>query len=153
RLDDARAGGPVPLLAPTSAHPRLRLRDAPGSGGHPDGPVPLVEIMSGSRLTAERDLVIHDVAQVVLGLGCWLIFLWPVVVSVTLSKCSPSWQLPPTGPAPPGSLPWLALAALAVWPFVLPYTQPSQQRRREVEKLFAKGHIGAALETMSRHAP
>jgi hypothetical protein len=44
-----------------------------------------------------------------------------------------------------------AVLALAVWPFVLPYTQSEQRLRHRVERELRAGRVAAALETMSAH--
>ncbi len=113
-------------------------------------PVPLIDVMGGIRLS-ERDQVMRGVALAVGQLGCYSLLVWVVGLLFVIGTRVPSWQPPVTTGGRPGTLPWLAVAALAVWPFVLPHTQPAQQRRREVERLYAQGEIGAAVAEMSRH--
>lgn len=114
-------------------------------------PVPLIDVMGGIRLS-ERDQVMRGVALAVGQLGCYSLFVWVIGLLFVIGARVPFWQPPTSAGGRPGSLPWLAVAALAVWPFVLPHAQPPQQRRREVEKLHAQGEFAAAVAAMSRHA-
>ena len=55
------------------------------------------------------------------------------------------------GTAPIGAAEWLSIAAVG-WAAALPFTQPEQQLRRQVEALMKNGQIRDALALMSRHA-
>ncbi len=119
-------------------------------------PVPIMDIMGGIRLN-ESELVMKSAALVVLqggicSLPLWLIgAIWAGIVS------KPAWQVDPIvhGKSSRSSWPmWgLAWGSLAIWTFILPFTQPEQILRRRVEQQLAKGQITAALAEMSAHPP
>jgi hypothetical protein len=113
-------------------------------------PVPLIDVMGGIRLS-ERDAILRGVACAICQLGVCTLPFWCLGSLVASIRSKPTWQLSTQADGRPGSLPWLALASLIVWLFVLPVTQPPQIRRYQVDRLFAKKRIGEALEEMSRH--
>ena len=113
-------------------------------------PLPVIDFMGGIR-TSERDRVLRTVAHNVCCLGVVSLPVWAVCVMNVLATSKPTWQLRGEERKGAGTLPWLAFAALAVWPFILPHTQPPQQRRRAVEKIYARGKLAEAVAELSRH--
>lgn len=116
-------------------------------------PVPLIDVMGGIRLS-ERDQILRNTAAAITQLSCCSLPFWLGGILYVLDHTT---KLTPrelrSHPVRVGSLAWLAVASLAVWPFVLPYTQPAQMRRYEIEKLFRESRVAEALEEMSRHRP
>lgn len=47
----------------------------------------------------------------------------------------------------------LGWVSIAVWAFILPFTQPEQARRYEVERALQAGNATAAIELLSSHSP
>lgn len=117
-------------------------------------PVPLIDVMGGLRLS-ERDRLLRSVTANVLCLsflGFWVTLLG-TVLPIARGRPTRPWNARPDRAAGVGYLPWLAAAALAVWPFVLPFTQPAQVNRRALERLFAQRRFDDGLAELSRHEP
>lgn len=122
-------------------------------------PLPIFNIMGGIRLSASERLI-QETAMFV---GCFGWLSWPVwlaSVGIIAGRSDRSWK--PALPAEPpqaaeARLSWrlrgLVVASLAVWAFVLPFTQPEQQLRRQTERLFAEEKLSEALALMSEHEP
>jgi hypothetical protein len=119
-------------------------------------PFPLIDLMSGVRLT-EGEVLVRNVAHVTAVLGGCTLPLWLFCGLVTRLTTRPRWQSPALagGPAARPSLALWALAAgsVAVWCAVLPFTQPEQQLRYRVERSLREGQVRAALAEMSAHDP
>jgi hypothetical protein len=45
----------------------------------------------------------------------------------------------------------MAATAILIWPFILPVTQPEQQRRRMAEEMIMARDFSAAFKFMSQH--
>jgi hypothetical protein len=115
-------------------------------------PVPVVDVMSGSRF-GEREQILGGAAWCVLHFGgCFFLFLLYGGFEV-LRQSNPRWELPSArlDRRPSGALGCLALTSVLIWALILPFTQPAQVLRRGVERSFAAGHVAEALAEMSRH--
>jgi hypothetical protein len=117
-------------------------------------PLPVFSIMGGIRLS-ESEQIIQATAFFVGAIG---ILSWPIwlIGSVVMAAKA----LPPQSSVATSSMDrktmslpmWgLGVVSLTVWLFILPVTQPEQQRRRRVEVLLREGHIEQAIEVMSAH--
>jgi hypothetical protein len=113
--------------------------------------LPLIGTMGGVRPPHGKETVatiqemffcvaLFPCSGLVVLLGDWL---W--------GKKRPTWRVSPEEhPTLPWGLGLFALASVAVWAAVLPYTQPEQQRYR-VERALARGHYPEALAEFSAH--
>ncbi len=119
-------------------------------------PVPLIDVMSGSRLS-EGDRLLKEAAGTLLGLGLLSLPVWLGGAFFFRHNSQPSWLAQARGPYSQGcpSRPLWALAAfsLGIWVFILPLTQPPQQLRSRVEAAFQRRDIAGALAEMSAHQP
>jgi hypothetical protein len=119
-------------------------------------PMPVISFMGGVRLS-ESDALIQSVTFN-LRIGTVLIGLALSIVGIPVffARSKPEWALAiklahririhPSA--------WLLpAAALAVWPFVLPQTQPEQKLRRTTEQLLLSGRTADSLRLMSQHEP
>src|SRR5262249_16942159 len=113
----------------------------------------IVLFMGGIRsLTAREDLIV-DVTALVSSLACVSLPIWVLGFPFVLFRSKPAWCLGEVAGwrSPTMPLSGLAIASLLVWVFILPLTQPEQQRRRSVEVAFAEDRIADALAEMSRY--
>lgn len=117
-------------------------------------PLPVFSIMGGIRLT-ESEQLLQATAFLTGAIG---ILSWPVwLIGTVVIATRPIPRRTDVVPAstahhyPTQALWMLAIASLAIWTCILPFTQPEQQRRRQVEALLKAGHIEQALEIMSAH--
>ncbi len=120
-------------------------------------PFPVIEIMGGARLTEAESAVKGATAMVLCyGGGTLPFWLFPAVGSV-LAGVRGAWQVPMRESAAPTAVSWplriMAFLSLAVWIGILPFTQPEQQLRRQVEIAFREGRIADGLALMSVHHP
>ncbi len=116
-------------------------------------PMPIVSVMGGIRLTEAESVVLGTTFMIrffgILSLPVWFIGVW-VIASC---KSQPNdWQTRPIqirSNSVGRSLWLLAFATLAIWPFVLPRTQPEQVNRRIVDSRLKSGDVSGALAYMS----
>jgi hypothetical protein len=116
-------------------------------------PRPVIGIMGGIRLTASERLLAStgSIATVLTFLG-FLPLLIGAIAALVTSK--PQWQPHHEEvKAPDASLLALAVLSLAGWVAVLPFTQPEQILRRQVELAFKERRVADALAIMSAHEP
>jgi hypothetical protein len=116
--------------------------------------LPLLSIMGGVRLSeSDEVLLMTTLAIGFIGYCSWLVWFFGTVV-VAIRK-TPRWQYQAAFCSPwvgVSRAVWLtAFTSLAVWLFVLPFTQPEQILRRRVEAHFAASKIQDALVLMSAH--
>lgn len=114
----------------------------------------IIAMMGGVRLTeAERSLAAAKFLVQFFGLLTWLIWFLGSC-GVMLSRSGPwKWSLADLPPSNSVGRPvwWLATAALGIWIFILPWTQPPQQLRGLVERTFRAGQYRKTLDFMSAH--
>jgi hypothetical protein len=116
-------------------------------------PVPLINVMGGIRMT-ESEKVVQGAALSVFLLGSCSLPFWLLATIFTAPIGRPGWQVPASPAAPPRpSLVGLAVLAVVIWFPVLPFTQPEQQRRRQVERLYQAGDVEGAIALMMQHGP
>jgi hypothetical protein len=139
-LNFFRALVPIMLFADTGALTLIRIT-----------PKPIVGIMGGIRLS-ESESVLHEVTCIVLFLG---ILSWPIWLIGTIVAVGPTWQLADFRELPQQSTSrglWFAAAAsIVAWFLVLPFTQPEQRLRHQVETDLRADRIREGLELMSAH--
>jgi hypothetical protein len=119
-------------------------------------PVPLLDLMSGIRLS-DRDKLLQEIARNIGLLGGCSAPIWFIGAFATGMVSVPGrWQASVQG-AERGRPTWpleiLGLTSVGIWAAILPFTQPEQQLRRQVEQDFNEGRIASALATMSAHLP
>jgi hypothetical protein len=127
-------------------------------------PLPIVGIMGGIRLS-EAEQVLHNVG---LMLTFWSVMTWPLWfiglwIAAELPVLWPRasrrerWQYVPVEPSVVRTISQplliLGVATIAMWAFILPFTQPEQQLRVNAERLLQSGQIREGLELMSAHEP
>jgi hypothetical protein len=118
--------------------------------------LPIVAIMGGIRLS-ESELVLRNTVWMlrVAAVLSWPI--WLVGAGIAVFSKQPPWEYQPaaTPPYPRAAADvWAAtLAAIGMWAFVMPLTQPEQQLRWRVERDLHGGRISEGLQTMSAHEP
>jgi hypothetical protein len=114
-------------------------------------PVPLIAVMGGVRLS-ESERLLRSVAFQVGCLGFVTLPLWIGAGLVFLYRSKAAWQETViAGGRPRIGLVALAFASVLVWLPILPHTQPEQQQRRVVEKLYQQGERVEALRFLSSH--
>lgn len=117
-------------------------------------PLPVFSLMGGIRLT-ESEQVLQSTAFLVGAVGylswpIWLIGTVVVAAKPLIREMPLAQPLPHSAPVST-PLRGLAMTSLAVWMFILPFVQPEQQRRRQVETLLRTGRIEQAIERMSAY--
>jgi hypothetical protein len=112
--------------------------------------LPLVAIMGGLRFWEERTALqrwISDLGS--LAVMGWLFWL---ILAGVFSRPQAGWSAEFGERAPAGaSLIVLAIGSVLIWCVVLPFTQPEQQRRYEVETAFRQGRIADAVAVLRAH--
>jgi hypothetical protein len=117
-------------------------------------PIPLIDVMGGIR-GSESEMMRKGLALSLAFYGGCSMPIWLIGAFVLGLESRPRWQ----GPAMPvaGSRSWsyalhaLVWASLALWFVFLPFTQPEQILRRQVERKLKEGRISEALMEMSAH--
>jgi hypothetical protein len=112
-------------------------------------PVPVLHLMGGVRMTdSERILQGATLTLQIVGFPALFILL-----IMTLAPSAKLWT--PITFSQPGRVhgtAWLLAAmSILIWPFILPVTQPEQQRRRIAEQLIMARDFPAAFTFMSQH--
>jgi hypothetical protein len=120
-------------------------------------PFRILELMGGTRGMTEAEAAVRNAAGAVL---CWggatlPIWLIPALGGMLDENVAGAWQIPTqTGAAPQGvGLPLriVAFLSVAAWIGILPFTQPEQKLRYEVELAFREKRIADALAVMAAH--
>ncbi|MDX1948191.1 MAG: hypothetical protein SFU86_22565 [Pirellulaceae bacterium] len=116
-------------------------------------PVPIIVVMGGIRLSPSEQILRNSAFLV----GFFGVLAWPAWLIGTIAVAFPRqlrWQYQATMVAswPVARQTWVvAGVCLAMWGLVLPFTQPAQILRRQVERDLKSGRIREALATMSAH--
>lgn len=116
-------------------------------------PLPIFSIMGGIRLT-ESDRIIRGVACFVQCWGCLALPVLGIMSLFVLATAKPKWSASPRTDASTRSNRriWvLAIASVAVWAMVLPFTQPEQRLRRKTESALQNGRIDEGIGLMLAH--
>ena len=112
-------------------------------------PVPVLHLMGGVRMT-ESERLVQGTTLLLQIVGFPSLF---ILLIMTLIPASKPWT-PITFSQPSrihGTVWLLAAMSILVWPFLLPVTQPEQQRRRMAEQLIMARDFPAAFKYMSKH--
>jgi hypothetical protein len=116
-------------------------------------PMPILHLMGGVRLAPTEAILAATAGSVFCFGGCTLPFWfvgWATAHAARPKQGQPA-QLISSRPSMPLWL--LAVLSVALWPIVLPHTQPEQRLRRLADATLRAGQIAEALELMSRHSP
>jgi hypothetical protein len=118
-------------------------------------PFPIIEVMGGVHLS-QAEAAVREAAQLMLCLGGFTFFVWAALALATV-RAPARWQAEsqesPVQTRISKPVKALASASLAVWLGILPFTQPEQRLRWQVEAAFRKGLIAEGLTLMSQHVP
>jgi len=114
-------------------------------------PMPIIAVMGGVRLTdAEQAVFAIRLLTGAAGALTWLLWLGGTVLLCGVVKCQLTLPAGNRRGVSPGL--WaIAGASLLVWAAVLPFTQPGQQRRWQVEHNMRSGDIEAGVRLMAAH--
>ena len=118
-------------------------------------PKPVIGFMGGVRLT-EAERAVGGTTVLVMFLGILSAPLWLIGGLIAFCTGRPTWQVPAssTGSERSGRGVWaLAVASLAVWIPILPFTQAEQRLRTRVEADLRGGRVAEGLAVMSAHDP
>lgn len=117
-------------------------------------PLPIMNIMGGIR-SPEREQILISAAFGLLQGTCCTLLVWYIGASAAIERCKPDWVFTQQAEAQPrAKARWLwglALCAIVIWIFILPFTQPEQMLRREVESYLRNGRIAEALAELLGH--
>lgn len=117
-------------------------------------PLPIMNIMGGIR-SPEREQILISAAFGLLQGTCCSLLVWYIGASAAIERCKPDWVFTQQAEAQPrAKARWLwglALCAIVIWIFILPFTQPEQMLRREVESDLRNGRIAEALAELLGH--
>jgi hypothetical protein len=118
--------------------------------------VPLLQIMGGVRLS-ESERIIADVAISLIALSVLTAPIWLIGAAVAIFGAGDAWRLAvlpqSMGVGVSRGLKALVVASLAIWGGILPITQPEQQLRTQVDRLFEQKKFDAAIEVMEAAGP
>ena len=112
-------------------------------------PVPVLHLMGGVRMT-DSERILQGTTLMLQIVGFPALF---ILLIMTLAPTAKHWT-PTTFSQRSGvqGTAWLlAAVSILIWPFILPFTQPEQQRRRIAEELIMARDFRAAFTFMSQH--
>ncbi len=118
-------------------------------------PKPVIAFMGGVRLT-ESEAAVQGATLIVGCLGGLSAPVWGIGALAMFFAVRAKWQVVPAPPepAPVARGVWgLAASSLLVWLPILPFMQPEQQLRSQVERYMKAGRIAEALDLLSAHEP
>ncbi len=114
-------------------------------------PVPILSIMGGIRIS-ERESVIMSATLLSTAAGVLTYPLWTIGTLIVFLNNEPKWVEASRSSDPSvrirGSVWVLAAVSIIIWSAILPFTQPEQRRRFEVERLMRAGQLKDAVEFM-----
>ena len=114
-------------------------------------PVPIFQLMGGIRLS-ESELLLRSTMFFLqlAGYPTLLVLLVLYLVTLPPTRIESTSSRHESGRIRFAS--WIVAAlSVAIWAVFLPYTQPEQQLRRDVERRMAKGDLEGALDVMRQH--
>jgi hypothetical protein len=117
-------------------------------------PRPIFNVMGGVRLS-EPDRVVLDAMLTVMFVGGLSWFVWLIAACVVIGKRTPSWRLATSLVAERrvSRLLWAVAALfLVIGIGVLPFGQPQQRHRWQVEQLLHRGDLAAAVQYAAAHS-
>jgi hypothetical protein len=115
-------------------------------------PFPLIDVMGGLHLSAGQRLT-QEVAVSVCLLGGCSLPLWLLGGGICLYLSPARWVSERAMPQRlQTGLIVLAFTSVLIWAAILPFTQPEQQHRREVERAYEAGDLDQALALLSSHS-
>jgi hypothetical protein len=115
-------------------------------------PTPIFDFMAGVRLSEAENIVLDTTVLVsVVGVVSFPVWLIGTIVTAFTQKSPAPNEVPNVvgQTSCSSSFVCVALISVIVWIGVLPFTQPEQWNRRQVERLMRSGKIDQALEFMS----
>lgn len=117
-------------------------------------PIPIIDVMGGIRYTASERLL-KIVAVNLCFCGFVTLPIWIIGMLAARIGSNPRWLLTADDYqrqlSTRGALLVLAGLSLAIWIFILPFTQPEQILRHRVESAMAAGNIQDAVAEMAQH--
>ena len=112
-------------------------------------PVPVLNLMGGVRMT-ESEQLLQTTTFLLQIVGFPLLFILLIMTLVPTAK--PWAPINFSQPSRVHGTTWLLAAiSILIWRFILPVTQPEQQRRRVAEQLIMAQDFPAAFMFMSKH--
>jgi len=114
-------------------------------------PVPVLQFMGGVRMT-DSERILQGTTLMLQIVGFPALFILLIMTLVPTAKLWTPMTFAQRSRVH-GSAWLLAAAAILIWLFILPVTQPEQQRRRMAEQLIMASDFPAAFEYMSKHDP
>lgn len=119
-------------------------------------PFPIIEVMGGVHLT-EAESALRGARDFVCCCGGCSFPIWLLLLLGSDSSGGKlRWQLPIAADVPQPGVSWplriLAFVSVTIWIGILPFTQPEQQVRRQVDSAFHEGRLTDGLALMSEHS-
>lgn len=112
-------------------------------------PVPIFNVMGGVRMSESEHLVLGTTLLLQF-IGYPLLFILLIMTLVHTATPWTSIMFSKINSVRAST--WMmAAVSLLIWPFILPLTQPEQQRRRTAERLIMARDFSGAFEFMSSH--
>lgn len=113
-------------------------------------PVPVLHLMGGVRMT-DSERILQGTTLMLQIIGYPSLFILLIMTLVPTAKL---WTpITFSKPSRVHRTAWLlAAVSILIWPFVLPVTQPEQQRRRLAEQLIMARDFRGALQFMSQYS-
>ena len=112
-------------------------------------PVPVLHLMGGVRMT-ESERILQGTTLLLQIVGFPSLF---ILLIMTFAPSSTLWtpMMFSQRSRVHGTAWLMAAISILIWPFILPVTQPEQQRRRMAEQLIMARDFSAAFMFMSKH--
>lgn len=113
-------------------------------------PLPILSVMGGVSLS-EGDLLLAKVKVILLffGMPALVVLVPGAFVALFAGRGSPAADVSAPVSRARRSLAYWAVVSVLGWAAALPFTQPEQRRRADVERLLKNGQIPAAIDLLS----